>query len=237
MARRYWPPGEALGTRIRLGPNPNAPLMEIVGIVGDVRNDRARPDAEPIAYRSRRQTPAPVASFLLRTEGDPLALVKSVEHELGAIDPGVPADQTMTLQAVLAQGLASRQLPLLLMTAFGMLALLLASVSIYAVFASMAAAREREFGVRMALGSRPRAIAALMLRQSAGWMAAGFAGGALGTVLIVRLLGDLLYEVPQFDPIALGLALATLVCSATIAVLIPLRRATLVDPANALRTQ
>ena len=105
------------------------------------------------------------------------------------------------------------------------------------MFASMAAAREREFGVRMALGSRPRAIAGLVLRQGAGWMAAGLAGGALGIVLVVRLLRDLLYGVPPFDPIALGVAVAILVGCATVALLIPVRRATRVDPMVALRAE
>ena len=67
MARRYWPRGEALGARIRTGPNPQAPLLEVIGIVGDVRNDRARPDAEPMLYRSNRQAGGRVASVLLRT--------------------------------------------------------------------------------------------------------------------------------------------------------------------------
>ena len=97
------------------------------------------------------------------------------------------------------------------MTSFGALALVLASVGVYAMFASIAAARAWEFGLRMALGSRPRAIAGLVLRQGAGWMAIGLAGGAVGVVLVVRLLRGLLYEVPPFDPIALGVAVAILI--------------------------
>ena len=105
------------------------------------------------------------------------------------------------------------------------------------MFASIAAARSWEFGLRMALGSRPRAIAGLVLRQGAGWMAIGLAGGAVGVVLVVRLLRGLLYEVAPFDPIALGAAVALLIGCATLALLIPLRRATRVDPVTALRTQ
>jgi predicted permease len=237
MARRYWPRGEALGTRIRMGPDPTSPLMEVVGIVGDVRNDPARPDAEPMAYRSSRQIPAPIVRVLLRTQGDPLAQVRSVDRELAALDPGLPLDRAMTLRAVLGEGLAARRLPVMLMTGFGALALLLASVGVYAMFASMAVAREREFGVRMALGSRPHAIAGLMLRQGAGWMAAGLVGGALGIMLVVRLLRDLLYGVPPFDPIALGVAVVILIGCATVALLIPVRRATRVDPVVALRAE
>jgi ABC-type antimicrobial peptide transport system permease subunit len=143
----------------------------------------------------------------------------------------------MTLRAVVGEGLAARRLPVLLMTAFGVLALLLASVGVYAMFDSMAATREREFGIRMALGSRPRAIAALVLRQGAWCMAAGLAGGALGILLIVRLVRNLLYQVQPFDPIAIASAVAILVGCATVALLIPLRRATRVDPATTLRAQ
>jgi hypothetical protein len=237
MARRYWPAGEALGARIRMGPDPKSPLMTIVGIVSDVRNDPARPDPEPMAYRSIRQIPPPVVRILLRTRGDPLTMVKSIERELAALDPTLPLDQVLTLRAMLGDGFAIRTIPVLLLTGFGTLALLLASVGVYAMFSSLAVAREREFGIRLALGSRPHAIAALMLRQGAGWMAAGLAGGAFGIGLVVRLLRDLLYGVPPFDPIALGSAVAVLVGCATVALLIPVHRATRVDPIVALRVE
>ena len=233
LARRHWPAGEALGARIRLG----GALVTVVGVVGDVRNDLARPDAEPMTYRSHRQESTQRLCVLLRTHGDPLALVRTLPREVAALDPSLPVQQAMTLDAAVGEGLASRRIPVMLMTAFGALALLLASVGVYAMFAGMATAREREFGVRMALGSRPRAIAGLMLRQGAGWMAAGLSGGALGVVLVVRLLRGWLYGVPPFDPIALGGAVAILVGCATAALLIPVRRATRVDPMVALRAE
>jgi predicted permease len=233
VARRYWPAGEALGSRIRL----DGDLVTVIGVVGDVRNDLARPDAEPMTYRSHRQESTQRFCVLLRTHGDPLALVRSLQREVAALDPSLPVQQAMTLDAAIGEGLAARRLPVMLMTAFGALALLLASVGVYAMFASMAAAREREFGVRMALGSPRSAIAGLMLRQGAGWMAAGLSGGALGIVLVVRLLRGWLYGVPPFDPIALGGAVAILMGCATVALLIPVRRATRVDPVVALRAE
>lgn len=237
MARRFWPQGNALGARVRLGPAATSPVMEVIGIVGDVRNDRARPDAEPMLYRPSRQSPWPFAAFVVRTSGDPLALLKPVERELAAVDRGLALQRAMPLRAAIGEGIAGRQLPVLLMTSFGALALLLASVGVYAMFASIGAARAWEFGLRMALGSRPRAIAGLLLRQGAGWMALGLAGGAIGVLLVVRLLRGLLYGVPPFDPVALGVSVAILVCCASLALFIPLRRATRVDPATALRAQ
>ncbi|MDQ3950305.1 MAG: ABC transporter permease, partial [Gemmatimonadota bacterium] len=208
MARRYWPKGDAVGSRIRMGPDPNAAWIEVIGVVGDVRNAPTGPP-EPIAYQSIRQDPWGGQALVVRAHGDPLTLVRPIQRELSAVDPALPLHQVRTLRARVDERLAGRRLPVLLMTAFGALALLLASVGVYAMFASMAAAREREFGVRIALGSSRRAIAALVLRQGGVWMAAGLAGGALGVVIVTRVVRDLLYGVAPFDPLALGVAVAT----------------------------
>jgi ABC-type antimicrobial peptide transport system permease subunit len=164
-----------------------------------------------------------------------LGLIRLVERELSALDGGLALQRAMPLSAVIGERLIARRLPAFLMIAFGALALLLASVGVYAVFDAMAAAREREFGVRMALGSKPAAIAALVLKQSAWWMAAGLAGGAVGILLVVSMVRDLVYGVSPFDPLAIGLAVAIVMGSAVLALLIPLRRAIRVDPATALR--
>jgi predicted permease len=237
MARRFWPDGNAVGQRVRLGPNAQAPFNEIVGVVGDVRNDQARPDAEPMAYASTRQVAAPILTILVRAQGDPLALVRPMERVVASLDPGIALQRVMPMPVVLGEGVAGRRLPVLLMTGFGILALLLASVGVYAMFTSLAAAREREFGIRLALGSRPGEIAALVLRQGVAWMTAGLVVGALGIVVVVRLVRDLLYGVSPFDPITVGASVALLVVCATLALLIPVRRATRVDAAIALRAQ
>ncbi len=200
-----------------------------------MRNDPSAPVPEPMAYASSAQESYGSRIFLLRTAGDPVTVVRGFERELKTLDPRLPMHAPATLASVLAEGLAGRRLPVLLMTAFGGLALVLASVGVYAMFASMAAAREREFGVRVALGSTQAAIAWLVLRQGAGWMLAGLAGGAVGVVVVGRLVRNLLYGVPPFDPVALGAAVATLLLCATVALLIPIRRAAGVDPVGVLR--
>jgi putative ABC transport system permease protein len=156
---------------------------------------------------------------------------------VAALDPSLPVQQPMTLDAVVGDGLASRKLPAALMGAFGVSALLLASLGVYAMFANLAAAREREFGVRMALGSRPRAIAALMLRQGASWATAGLTCGALGSIAIVRLLRSAIDGVPPFAPADLAVSIAMLIVCATVALAIPVRRATRIDPITALRAE
>ena len=157
------------------------------------------------------------------------------QRELAAIDPTLPLYQPATLRNVVGDGLAGRRLPVVLMTAFGALALLLASVGVYAMFASMAAAREREFGVRVALGAGRGNIAGLVLRQGGVWLGLGLAGGAFGVVAVVRLIGDLLFGVRPFDPMTLGIAVATLVTCAALALVVPIRRATRADPIMTLR--
>jgi ABC-type antimicrobial peptide transport system permease subunit len=121
------------------------------------------------------------------------------------------------------------------MAGFGALALVLASVGVYAMFASMAAAREREFSVRMALGSSPGAVAGLVLRQGAWWMGLGLLGGAVGVVVVARLVRELLYTVSPYDPLTLGATVLALLACALLALLSPVRRVTRVDPISALR--
>ena len=154
MAKRYWPKGNALGAHIHSGPDPNAPWIGDRGVVGNVRNDPAQPAPEPMITRRADSSRSANVSFIVRTTGDPLALARRrCERTAAASIAGLADAQRHDDEALLADGFAARRLPVVLMTAFGALALLLASVGVYAMFASMAAAREREFGVRVALGS------------------------------------------------------------------------------------
>lgn len=235
MARRYWPNGNAIGARIRTGPERGIPWMQVIGIVGDVRNDPARPQPEPMTYVSSRQDGWSNRVLLVRTSGDPNALIKPIERELALLDKSFTIRDAMPMTQVLSTQLAPRRLPVVLMTAFGGLALLLASVGVYAMFASMAAAREREFGVRIALGSTPASIARLVLHQGGRWMVLGLLVGAFGVSLVGRTLSSVLYGVRPYDPIALGIAGVTLLACATVALLVPVRRATRVDPITVLR--
>jgi putative ABC transport system permease protein len=235
LARRHFPAGNAVGGRLQKGADVNGPWFTVVGVVADVRNDPSQAQQEVMLYSSIRQEAPPSSMVVLRTRGDPRALAKAAQHELSALDPNLPTYDATTLQTVLSDGLAGRRLPVVLMTGFGALALLLASVGVYAMFAAMAAAREREFGVRVALGSTRRGIAMLVLRQGGAWMAAGLAGGAVGIGLVAQVLRGLLFGVAPFDPIVIGGAVVVLIACATIALLVPVRRATRVDPISVLR--
>ncbi|MDF1504624.1 ABC transporter permease, partial [Roseisolibacter sp. H3M3-2] len=234
LARRHWPGADAVGKRLRFGGD-EAPWLEVVGVVGDVASDAGRADPYPAIYLPMRQSPWIGPVVLVRTAGDPAALVAPLRRAVAAVDPRVPLRDATPMAAIIDADLSGRRLPVLLMSAFGALALVLASVGVYAMFAAMAAAREREFGVRVALGARPSGIAALVLRQGGAWMALGLAGGALGVVLVSRLVRGLLYGVGAFDPLAVGAAVLLLAVCAALALAGPVLRATRVDPIGTLR--
>ena len=237
MARRYWPKGDAIGAHIRLGPANDAPWSEVIGVVGNVRNDPARATPEPMAYGSSRQDALrSPRTYVIRTAGEPSALLRPIERELRALDRNVPIIEARSFAAILAEGSAGRRLAVLLMAAFGALALLLASVGVYALFTSLAAAREQEFGVRMALGSSARGLVGIVLRQGAVWMAIGLAGGSAGVLVVSRMLRNLLFGVSPLDPLALSSAAALLLLCGLVALLAPVRRIVSTDPLSAMRS-
>jgi ABC-type antimicrobial peptide transport system permease subunit len=199
-----------------------------------MRNNPTALRPEPMMFFALRQVPFG-ENVAVKTSGDPSAITNAVRGVLREIDPGLPMYQISTMQKVVDKGYAARRLPVLLMMGFGVLALLVASVGIYAMFATMATAREREFGVRMALGSSRGAVAGLVIRQGGSWMALGLLLGAVGVFSTTRLVRTQLYGVTEFDPLTIGAAVAVLLACAGIALLAPVRRATRVDPITVLR--
>jgi predicted permease len=235
FAKRYFPRGDAVGQQIRYGPpNPNQPWTTIIGVVGNIRNDPLALSPEPVMFFSLRQQPYGEL-VAIRTTGDPQAITNTVRAALKSIDPALPMYEVRTYDALVSEGYAARRLPVLLMGAFGVLALLLASVGVYAMFTSMAAAREREFGVRIALGGSRSSVAGLVLKQGGRWMIVGLVVGAAGIVVAARLVRSQLTGIPAFDPYTIAGAVLVLLICAGIALLVPVQRATRVDPISVLR--
>jgi putative ABC transport system permease protein len=234
MARRFWPEGNAVGARIRVGPNPDADPIEVIGIVRDVRTDLTETEPEPMLYTPLRQGWWG-STYVVRTAGDPLLLVNDIRRQLTTYDATVPMANVTTLKEVIDEGLAGQRLPMLLMLSFAALALLLACIGIYALFANMAAARETEFGVRMALGASRGAVATLILRQGALWMTIGLAGGAFGIYAVSRALRTLIFGIAPLDWPSIAAAVGALLIAAAVALAIPVWRATHADPLSAMR--
>ena len=235
FAKKYFPNADPLGQQVRYGPpDPNQPWTTVIGVVGNVRNNPLALSPEPLMFFSQRQQPFGEA-FAIRTSAQPKALIATVRATLRAIDPGLPMYQVKTMEELVAEGFAARKLPVMLMGAFGALALLLASVGVYAMFTSMAAAREREFSVRIALGASRRSVAALVLRQGGLWMLIGLVAGAGGIFVAARLVSSQLNGVPAFDPLTIGGAVLVLLTCAGLALMVPVRRATRADPITVLR--
>ncbi len=236
VARRWWPAGDAVGARVRIGSGPSTPWAVVVGVVGDVRNDPTLASGEPMAYGSDRQDALRTSrAYVVRTEGDATRLIEPFRRVLTALDPGVPMADATPLSASVARGLQGRRLPTLLIGGFAALTLLLASMGVYALFANMVAAGERELGVRLALGSSPRRIAWLLVGRGALWLGAGLCVGGAGVALVGHALRSLLFGVSPVDPIALTGAAAVLVAAAAVALVGPVLRATRVAANSVLR--
>jgi putative ABC transport system permease protein len=236
LARTFWPNGSPIGARIRLGPDPSQPWHEVVGVVGDVRMGVAE-DSRPTAYVSARQDHWGGLAIVVRTSGDPLALLPAVRREVRAIDPTLPVSEAGSMKQVQAERLTDRRLPMQLMAVFALLALTLAAVGVYGVMAYSVVARTREIGVRVALGAQPRNVFGMILRQGLGAAVAGLMLGLAGALALGGVLRKLLYGVTPTDPATfVGVVVVLLVVSLA-ACVVPARRALRVDPLDALRSE
>lgn len=235
VARRFWPGKSPIGQQIRLGGR-DAPLMEIVGVAGDVR---ANPDGrlEPTVYVPMRQHPRGGTSVVIRASGDAIVLVPAIRRALHDLDPGIPLVQAQTLKDKFADMLGAETLTLALVASFAALALLLAALGVYSVMAYSVGARHREFGIRSALGAQRKAVLALVLRQGITMALAGTVLGLILAIWVTRLLSSFLVGVAPRDPLTFASIALTLLAVSAFASFIPARRAMRADPVEALRAE
>jgi len=237
MARQFWPGTNPLGQRIRLG-SQHAPWMQIVGVVGDVREF---PWTEPPAtvYVSALQEPQGWGTVVVRSDGDSRALVPSIRRMLHEMDPDVPIPSAgvHTMDDVFMNMLARQRLPMLFSGAFAVLALILAALGVYTIMAYSVTARQREFGIRAALGARRTNVLTLVVRQGMTMAVIGAAGGLIVAAAAARLLSGLLIGVTPHDPATFVTVPLVLLTVSGVACFVPARRAMSVDPLEALRAE
>ena len=246
LARRFFADSDPIGThlRIALGDVTSDRDYEIIGIVQSVKHNTLTEEAVPTFYGPMPQIPKPVAGFLannfslvVRTSMDPHAVADSVRRELRTIDSDVAISTVKPLEQIVSASVASRRFNLVLLAAFAGTALLLAGVGIYGVIAFLVATRTREIGVRMALGARRANVVRLVLGHGLKLVLAGIAIGWIGALIATRGLTSLLFATAPTDPLTYAGVAALLTVVALMASYIPARRATKVDPIQALRTE
>jgi predicted permease len=232
FVRRYWPDGKALGRHIDFGAGP----AEVIGVVADAKYRSIRDEALPYFYMSRRQNPALTGTLEMRTDAEPSAVFPALRASLSALDPAVPFELA-TMREHLGVAVLAQRVGASLIGAFGGIGALLAALGLYGVLSYLVARRTREIGIRMALGSDSLTIMRMVLRRAAGLTAVGLAFGLAGAFAVARLVSGFLYGIDGRDPATFVAAGIFFTAIALAAALGPARRATRVDPTDALRSE
>ena len=238
FVRKYLRGGDALGRRIvRFRSNDDKPWT-IVGVMADVHTQALDKVPQPMIVVPRPQWPQPYMRVLLKTSSkNPMALAPLLRAEVLAIDKDQPVANPRTLENVISESLGERRFQMMLLTAFGAIALLLASIGIYGVVAYSVAQRAREIGIRMALGAQGSSVLKMVVGSGLRLALLGVGIGLLGSFAMTQALRKALYQVSATDPATfLGVA-ALLLAIAALACWAPARRATRVDPMVSLRAE
>ncbi|UWZ85905.1 ABC transporter permease [Occallatibacter riparius] len=238
LAKKEFPHGDALGTRLHVGPT-NYPWFTVVGVVGDVRQASLALTDTDAVYVPETQTwfADDTLSFVIRTRGDAAALAPLVRNAIWSVDKDQPVLRVATMNTLLERSVAERRFVLILFEAFSLVALVLAATGIYGILANSVAERTREIGVRAALGASRGNLLALVMRQGLVLVLAGVALGLAGSLAATRALTSLLFGVSHLDPLTYAGVLVVLLCVAAAACLVPARRAAMLDPMQALRSE
>ncbi|MGE0359123.1 MAG: ABC transporter permease [Vicinamibacterales bacterium] len=234
MARKVFGTDDPIGQNVRTGPNPSGPWSTVVGVIGDIRHAGLEETPAPELYINYLSGP-PVAPFIaVRTAGDPAALAETVRAEARAFDSTLALYDIRTMEQIRSESVAERRFLLLLIGAFGVLALILAAVGVYGVMALVVSERTQEMGVRLALGAAPLEVLGMVVRQAVALAAVGVAAGVAVAAALSPLLASQVFGVPLLDPITYGAVPLLLVGVATIAAVVPGRRAMRIDPVRAM---
>lgn len=234
LARLAYPNQNPIGKRFRID-FPNTPWVTIVGVVGHIRHDGLDVDRRPQVYWPQTQRTQDRLALVVRTKQDPEAMTATIIAAIQEVDRDQPVYEVQTMTEVVARSLSYRWLNMTLLTIFAGVSLLLATIGIYGVIAYTANQRQREFGVRIALGAERRDIVRLVVGQGARLAAIGGLIGIGAALLATRVLEGLVYEIGTRDVSSFAGATAILLAVAILASYVPARRASRSDPIQALR--
>ena len=238
-ARRLWRDANPVGRRLRLG-GPDAPEATIVGVVGDVRfRDLTTPlvTSEPDVYFALAQVPTRNLQVAIRSSLPPEQLTAALRREVASLDPAIPLFGVQPLATLLEQQTAQGRFGSIVLSAFGLCALVLAAVGLYGVLAFVVSLRRREIGIRLALGATSARVLEGVIGQGARLAAIGLVVGVAAAFFSTRVISSQLFGVGARDPVIFAGAAVALLLVAVAASWIPARRASRVDPQIALREE
>ena len=244
LAEKFWPGQDPLGRRLYFPDSmnnitaitPNTRFFTVVGVVKNIQIAGLATGMPLVGayYFPQSQSPDRGVVLVMRTTTTPETVVNTLRQKVAAIDPELPVYGVQTMVEVVDQSLIGRRVPMLLATAFAVVALFLAAVGVYGVLSYQVAQRTREIGIRMALGSSTREVFTLVLRDGLVIAAAGLVVGLAGAYFVGQAMASQLYAVAPEDPYIMGAVAAALTMVALGATLIPARRAARVNPLTAL---
>jgi len=237
-ARRFWPGRAAVGARIALGDTGQNVWLEIVGVVGNLRNSDIDQGPLPQVYVAMsRQSSADLAVVVKSAGADPLQLVPAIRAQVAAIDPNQPIHSVASMSQVLYDDLASTYILTSILSMIGLIALCLSAAGIYGLVSYSVALRRREIGVRMALGARPEWIVRMIVAHTSRPVVTGGIVGLVASIALSLVLTTAVPEIDPRDPISYSGVLLMIAIVAVIASYIPARRAATINPVDALRAE
>jgi putative ABC transport system permease protein len=237
LAREYWPNQDPIGQHISSG-GPKTPWATIVGVVGHTKTSDLAADVVKGRYYYpllQQSFSFPFTTFIARTDADPARLTSPLREAVRAIDPSLAVSRIKLLSDLVSASLAPRRFVVTLLGIFAGLALLMAVIGLYGVISYSVTQRTQEIGIRMALGAQASEVLGLVIGQGMQLAGIGAAIGLMASLAFSRLLKNQLFQVSAFDPLTFLITALVLVTAALLATYIPARRATRVDPMEALR--
>jgi putative ABC transport system permease protein len=233
FARRFWGNQNPVGRHVLVGRGPAQ--SEVIGMTADVKNKGLAQDTQAQLYLPFAQLPWADMNLLVRTAGPPASITSAVRAQIAAVDPDQPVADIQTVDQLVATSLAQPRFVMLLFGIFSVTALALSVIGIYGVLSYWVAQRRYELGIRLALGAQRADILGIVVRRGLLLAMAGIAVGLMAALLLTRLLASMLYETGTLDLTIFAAAPLVFLGIALLASYLPARRATRVDPVEALR--